>query len=282
MRRTQNRPQSRYVPYPPIIGPPVPRTLVPVPPPNMPVLHPSMFVPSPYSPPHRLFQPVGPHANQPFTPIVAPYCPPYPHFPLPNKLHMGSSGKGNIVENKRCIEEESKYKKGEVRGKQESTTGKKSRRDYKPVKNVAKQSKPTPPPPPPLSELFNNKTATRKDPKITSSAVKDRQNEYQSPLSPEEEQLKLHIIAVVKKLLKTKKLEKRVFKFVCKHCSLNLFSILSAKKDISKPAKMIHMRMAKIAKLVDEECHKIVEHEKSERAIPTENSTVEQNSPHRT
>jgi len=282
MRGTQNRPQTRYMPYGPTIGPPVRRSFVPLPTPNIRVLHPPVFVPSPYNPHHRLLQPVGPATNPPFTPIVAPYCPPFPHFPIRNNLNIGSSGKSRTVGNKRSLGEISKHTKDEVRGKLDTTMVKKSRRDYKPVKNVAKKSKPVPPPPPPLSELFSehdNKAATS-DPKIISSTAKDRLNECRSPLSPEEEQLKLHIVAVVKKLLKSKKLEKRVFKFVCKHCTLNLFSILSAKKDISKPAKMIHMRMAKIAKLVDEECHKIVEHEKSERAIATKNSTVELKSPH--
>lgn len=281
MRRTQNRPQTRYMPYGPMIGPPVPRSFVPVPTPNIRVLPPPVFVPSPYNPHHRLFQPLGPPTNPPFTPIIAPYCPPFPHFPIRNELNKGSSGKKGTVGNKRSLGEISKHTKAEVRGKLDTTVVKKSRRDYKPVKNVAKQSKPVPPPPPPLSELFSeNKMATPTDPKIISSTAKDRLNEFKSPMSPEEEQLKLHIIAVVKKLLKSKKLEKRVFKFICKHCTLNLFSILSAKKDISKPAKMIQMRMAKIAKLVDEECHKIVEHEKSERALGTKNSTVELKSPH--
>jgi len=282
MRRTQNRPQTRYMPYAPMIGPPVPRAIVPMPTPNIRVLHPPVFVPSPYNPHHRLFPPIGPPANPPFTPLVAPYCPAFPHFPIRNKLTIGSSGKSRTLGNKRSLREVAKHTKDEVSGKLDSTIIKKSRRDYKPVKNVAKP-KPVPPPPPPLSELFsehNNKTATPNNPKIISSTAKDRLIECRSPLSPEKEQLKLHIVAVVKKLLKNKKLEKRVFKFVCKHCTLNLFSILSAKKDISKPAKMIQMRMAKIAKLVDEECHKIVEHEKSERTIPTKNSTVELNSPH--
>lgn len=283
MRRTQNRPQTRYMPYAPMLGPPVPRALVPMPTPNIRVIPPPMFVPSRYNPHHRLFPPVGPPTNRPFTPLVAPYCPPFPHFPIRKELNMGSSGKNRTVGNKRSLGEIAKQTKDQVVGKLDSKIVKKSRRDYKPVKNVAKQSKTVPPPPPPLSELFsehNNKTATPTDPKIISSTAKDRLNESRSPMSPEEEQLKLHIVAVVKKLLKSKKLEKRVFKFVCKHCTLNLFSILSTKKDISKPAKMIQMRMAKIAKLVDEECHKIVEHEKSERAILTKNSTVELKSPH--
>lgn len=98
----------------------------------------------------------------------------------------------------------------------------------------------------------------------------DGLHEYRIPTTPEEERLRLVIIGVVKKLLRHRRLDKKAFKFVCKHCSLNIFSILSAKKDISKPEKMIQQRMSKIARLVDEECDKIVNQETNEKAISTE------------
>jgi hypothetical protein len=265
MRRNQNRPQNRYVPYAPMIGPPIPGRLVPVPPPNLRVLHPPVLIPSPYNPHHRLIRPV------PFNPVVPPYCPPFPSFSTPNELLTTTAIQSRTVRNNRPLEAVSKKKVTPVCGKIGSTMVKKSRKDYEPVTNVAKRTKLGPPPPPPLSQLFtehDNKSAMPNDPKTVCSTAKDKLHEYRSPASPEEERLKLHIISVVKKLLKNKKLDKRMFKFICRHCSSNLFSILSAKKDISKPEKMIQVRMAKIAKLVDEECDKIVEREKTIRGIP--------------
>jgi len=277
MRRTQSKPQPRYVPYPPIIGPPVPGTLVPVPTPNMSVLHPPVLVPPPYNPHHRVLQPILVPPNRHFNHVVAPYCPPIAHFSTMNKLRTVPYGQSISVRNhnmtvrkKRPLDKVSQPKVSSDGSKIGSKAVKKSRRDYEPVTDAIKRTKPAPPPPPPLSLLFTeekNKTATPVDPKTVDSTAKDMLHKYRNPCSPEEERLKLHIISVVKKLLRSKKLDKRMFKFICRHCSANLFSILSAKKDISKPEKMIQMRMAKIARLVDEECEKIIEHEKSVRDI---------------
>jgi len=275
MHRTQSKPQPRYVPYAPVRGPPVPGTLVPVPPPNMGVLHPPMLVPPPYSPHHRVLQPVFVPPNRRFCHVVAPYCQPIAHFSTMNKPRMVPPGQSISVRNNMALRKKRRFDK--VSQPKVSSDGsmidskavEKSRRDYEPVTDATKRTKPTPPPPPPLSLLFTeeNKTAAPADLKTVGSTAKDRLNRYRNPCSPEEQRLKLHIISVVKKLLKSKKLDKRLFKFICRHCSANLFSILSAKKDISKPEKMIQMRMAKIARLVDEECEKIIEHEKSVRDI---------------
>jgi hypothetical protein len=271
MRRTQSSPQPRYVPYAPIIGQPVPGALVPVPPPNVGVLHQRLLVPPPYNPHHRVLQPILVPPNRQFNQVVNRYCPPVGHLSNMNKF-MAPFGQSitvrnetMTVRNKRPLDVVSQQK-GTIEG---GNTGsiKKSRRDYEPVSDLTKRKKPAPPPPPPLSQLFSKDNKT--DTPINHKA-KDKLNRYTCPSSPEEERLKLHIISVVKKLLRGKNLDKRLFKFICRHCSSNLFSILSAKKDISKPEKMIHMRMAKIARLVDEECEKIIEREKSMRDISIE------------
>jgi len=277
MRRTQSAPQPRYVPYAPIIGRPVPGALLPVPPPNVGVLHAPLLVPPPYNHPHRVLQPILVPPNRQFNQVVNRYCPPVDHLSNMNKLRMAPFGQSitvrnetMTVRNKRPLDVVSQQKGNSEGG----TTGpiKKSRRDYEPVSDVTKRKKPAPPPPPPLSQLFSkdNKTDTPINPKTVNSTAKDRLNRYTCPSTPDEERLKLHIISAVKKLLRGKNLDKRMFKFICRHCSSNLFSILSVKKDISRPEKMIHMRMAKIARLVDEECEKIIEREKSMRDISIE------------
>jgi len=151
-------------------------------------------------------------------------------------------------------------------GEMKKTQSQGKRPKYGPAPNTTER--PRPPPPPPLG---SSKSATS-----SPIASKPTSHQYKVPTSPEEEKLRLAIISAVKELLRGKKLDKKMFKFVCKHCSLNIFSILSEKKDISKPEKMIHLRMGKIKKLVDEECARVVQsekalqEEKSEKALQEE------------
>lgn len=209
------------------------------------------------------------------------YHPPFPRFPTPRDLGMGvelrgknrkvrftnahrgvSQTRGGANVNVNSLHEEINNHNS-LRRDMPNRANPEKRPRWRPTVNGSER--PRPPPPPPLR---SSKSAT------SSPNFNKRTTQYKVPKSPEEEKLRLSIISAVKEMLRGKKLDKKMFKFVCKHCSLNVFSILSEKKDISKPEKMIHQRMAKIKKLVDEECERVLQCEKAFKEEKSENAVL--------
>lgn len=248
------------MPYSPL-GQPVRRDYATGQPQNMNLLQ-TIYAPSRYNP-NEVYEQAGATSNLHAKASTPPsFFPPFPDFPTPSDLGMGDSGQNRKV--RFSNPGETKHKR-EVRDTRPASAvefgrNQESKPEWKPAINACGRAKPVPPPPPPLSQfaLSGNRCISVHKKRVNMF----RPIGYKVPTSPAEEALRLAIIAAVKKLLRNKRLNKKMFKFICKHVSLNVFSILSEKKDISNPEKMVQIRMSKIAKLVDVECGRIELHEK--------------------
>jgi len=296
MRRNQRGSARRYVPYSPLDMPVRGNYVSPVPPnvnfwqrpapPNATFLQRPIYTPSPYNP-NEAYCRQGMATNFRNKSSAPPhFCPPLPRFPTPSDLGMGNGIKNGTVPFNSGEMIHKSEDNGRTASSYEATehgSNPENRPEWKPVKSKQGRKKAIPPPPPPLNELALAKK------KVASPVLKKLPylskgvESYKVPTSPAEEALRLCIVATVKKLLKHKKLTKKVFKFVCKHVSLNVFSILSAKKDISNPEKLLRTRIKKITKLVDDECARVELYDKMENeqveAMAAQKSTQAESGP---
>jgi len=132
--------------------------------------------------------------------------------------------------------------------------------DFSKILNALKEVQ-TPPNSPPKPLAASAPTAplpaafpTRKPPPAPLTPL-----EYKLPTSPAQEKLLLHVIGAVKKCLKEHPtLDKKIFKFICKHAAGNIFTRLLQKKNLSNPSRMVNSRMGKIRSLVEQEVAKAV------------------------